>query len=181
MKKEFEILCASKLAPGFQSPFSVCFANPFGFAERTAAEVACAFRYAVSLRRNEREAQAQPPKQYGRPITLRVIARVKRAEKESEDQRIELNRIPEIHSLLHTACRRRPTKDRLSGWVWEGALAFQSRLPNVLPHFFRPTSSSISIVISFTPLRSSASTSTRCSMGVMRAKARASSDVTGIV
>ncbi|MBQ1945757.1 MAG: hypothetical protein II343_02400, partial [Clostridia bacterium] len=34
-------------------------------------------------------------------------------------------------SLPHQQQANQLAKNRLSGWVWEGALAFQSRLPNV--------------------------------------------------
>ena len=67
-----------------------------------------------SHRKNGDPPLAQPSNNDGRPITQRVIASAKRTEKESEDQRIELARIPEIHSLFHTACRNKPTKDRFS-------------------------------------------------------------------
>ena len=57
-EKGFGIRSASKLALGFQSPFSVCFANLDGVAVRTAAWLICAKGTAVSLRRNEREARS---------------------------------------------------------------------------------------------------------------------------
>ena len=47
VEKGVGIRCASKLAPGFQAPFSVCFANPRSAAPRTAALVACAQGVAV--------------------------------------------------------------------------------------------------------------------------------------
>ena len=41
-EKGFGIRSVSKLTLGFQAPFSVCFANPDGFAVRTAAVLTCA-------------------------------------------------------------------------------------------------------------------------------------------
>ena len=49
--------------------------------------------------------------------TAAPSGRAKRAEKESGDQRIELARIPEIHSLFRTACRNKSTKTLAFGWV----------------------------------------------------------------
>ena len=69
----------------------------------------------VSPKRNGVSPRALPSNHNGRPITHSVIARAKRAEKESEDQRIELARIPEIHSLFPIACPNKPTQNCLSG------------------------------------------------------------------
>ena len=69
----------------------------------------------VSPKRNGVSPRALPSNHNSRPITHSVIARAKRAEKESEDQRIELARFPEIHSLFPIACPNKPTKDWFSG------------------------------------------------------------------
>ena len=69
----------------------------------------------------------------GRPVTQSVIASAKRTEKESENQRIELNRIPEIHSLFHIACRNKPTKKLPFEVSSRGGFGLQSRPLDRLP------------------------------------------------
>ena len=69
---------ASKLAPGFQAPFSVCFANPQGAALRTAALVRSAFGVAVfaaakTSGKGERQLWLATPHQspFGRQLPLK--------------------------------------------------------------------------------------------------------------
>ena len=146
LKKGIEPECASKLAFRYQSPFSVCFANPQGVALRTAALVACAKGFAAaaadsearSFRRSEtailrgryHTSSRQAP-------TAMPSRRTKCAEKERGDHRGERARIRGIHSLFLLACRNKSTKRLLFGWVLGRGFGLQSRLPNV-PLSIRP-------------------------------------------
>ena len=89
-------------------------------------------------RKNGAPTRAQPSNRNGRPITRCVIGRAKRAEKESEDQRIELARFPGIHSLFHSACRNKPTQNCLSGGAWGGALGSKAASP-IIPRYSKTT------------------------------------------
>ena len=91
-------------------PFSVCCANPDGVAVRTAAWWTCVVVAAVSLRRTP---AGDTTHAVGRPITQRVIVRVKRAEKEPEAEGRACSHI-RIPTLFHIACQNQPTKDRFS-------------------------------------------------------------------
>ena len=140
MKKGLKFGCESKLSHRSQSLFQFAKANPDGGAVRTAAlgslallppfrcgETSGGARYLRSYSAPQRESRSFFPQekrrtpagdttqQCGRPITQRVIARVKRAEKEPERRYASLLAVSAFPTLFHTACRNKPIQARFSG------------------------------------------------------------------